>query len=80
MDVKPVDAQISIKALAPYQRQVQMLYRATTSSLLVFPDDIIDCAEIEAGRHSPVLTQIVNYKSLSNNPAKEKGTFVDIWI
>ena len=80
MDIKPANAEISIKALAPYQRQVWIPHQTTLPSLLVYPDDIIDCVEIEKGRHSPVYTHVVNYKSLSNNPAKQKGTFVDIWI
>lgn len=80
MEVKPANAQISIKALAPYQQPVRILHRTTLPSLLVFPDDIIDYVEIETGRHSPAYMQIVNYKSLSNNSIKEKGTFVDIRV
>jgi len=80
MDVKPPIAQPSIKTLAPYQQTVRILHRTTLPSLLVVPDDIIDCVEIETGRHSPAYTKIVNYKSLSNNPIKEKGTFVDIRV
>jgi hypothetical protein len=80
MDVKPPNAQLSIKTLAPYQQPVRILHRTTLPSLLVFPDDIIDCVETETGGHSSAYTQIVNYKSLSNNPMKEKGTFVDIRV
>ena len=80
MDIKPANAEVSIKALAPYRRQVWILSRTTMPSLPVYPEDIIDTVELDKGRHSPAYTQIVNYKSLSNNPVKEKGTFVDVWI
>jgi len=80
MDIKQANAEISIKALAPYQRQIWILHRTTMPSLPVYPDDIIDSVELEKGRHSPAYTQIANYKSLSNNPIKEKGTIVNIWI
>jgi len=50
------------------------------SPLLAYHNDITDRAELEKDRHAPDDILIVNYKSLTNYPVKEKGIFVDIWI
>jgi hypothetical protein len=80
MDVKPPNAQIPIGDLTPYQRSVRILQRPTLPSLLVFTDNIIDCVEIQTGKHSAASAQIVSYKSLSSHPVKSKGTYIDIRI
>jgi hypothetical protein len=80
MDVKPPNAQISIRDLTPYQRSVQILQRPTLPSLLVFTDNIIDCVEIETSKHSAANMQTVSYKSSSSHPIKSKGTHIDILI
>ena len=80
MDVKPPNVQIPIRDLTPYQRPVRILHRPTLPLLLVFTDNIIDCVEIETGKHSAANTQIVSYKSLSSHPIKSKGTYIDIRV
>ena len=80
MDVKLPNVQIYIGDITPYQRSVRILHRPTLPSLLVFTDNIVDCVEIETGKHSAASTQIVSYKSLSNHLIKSKGTYIDIRI
>jgi hypothetical protein len=79
MDIRPPIVQIPIFALTKYQRS-QILQRITIPSSPVFYYDIIDCVEVEAGKHSAANPQIVSYKSLSHHLIKEKGTFIDIRI
>jgi hypothetical protein len=80
MDVKPPIAQIPNSALTKYRPHTQILQRINIPSSPVFPEDIVDFVKIETVKPAPAYTQIVKYKSLSNDPINEKGMFIDILI
>lgn len=80
MDVKPSIAHIPVRDITPYQRLARIVLRPAPPSLHVFTNDIIDCVEVEAGKHAAANPQIVSYKSLSSHPIKSKGTHIDIRI
>jgi hypothetical protein len=80
MEIKPHNAHVSITTLATYQRSVQILQRTTIHSPPANYDDIIDHVEIETRRPPPTTMDTIKYTFSHQNPSKEKGTFVDIWI
>jgi len=80
MDVKPPVAQIPVRDLTPYQRLVRIMHRPTLPFLCILTDNIFNCVEVDAGKHSAANSQIVDYKSLSSYPIKSKGTYIDIRI
>ena len=79
MDIKPLNAQIPITVPVAYQRFVQALQRVPFQASLLSSDDVIDCVELQTGKHSPANTHIPGYKPSGNFPLKDKGTCIDIW-
>jgi hypothetical protein len=79
MDVKLLNAQSPITVPVAYQRSVQALQRASFQTSLLSSDDVIDCVELQTGKHSPANTYVPGYKPSGNLPLKDKGTCIDIW-
>jgi hypothetical protein len=80
MDVKTPNNEIAIAFPAQYRRAITLLQYVSHPSASVFPDDVVDCVELQSGKTLPAKRQIVAYRPSDSPRIKNKGQIIDTWI